>query len=89
MKNVMLCLALAVFVMVPLAGCQSGDKVTADSIRWDLADDLHTPALTREETDNRIFHTMTVNLRKLDDEVVRLLLLDRPSRGFNYPSILE
>ncbi|NBB83247.1 MAG: hypothetical protein GVY28_07555 [Alphaproteobacteria bacterium] len=74
-------------MLLAVVGCS--DKITAQDIRHDMPGDLHTPAETREQYNNRTALTATVNLRKFNQDVMRLLLLDRPTRGLSYPTALE
>jgi len=74
-------------MLLAAVGCQ--DKITAEDLRHDMPGDLHTPAETREEYKNRAALTATVNLRRFNQDVMRVLLLDRPSRGLDYPTALE
>lgn len=86
MRYVVLLIA-ALALSISATGCN--DEITAADIRRDLADDLHTPTLTKGEDYNRTHHTFTINLRKLNDELSRLLLFDRASRGIQQPTVQE
>jgi len=79
---------LCVMVVGLTTGCTEEAKekeITADSIRYDMAGDLHTMTMTNDEYNNRAGHTMTVNWRNISDDIHRLLLLDHPQRAFNGP----
>ncbi len=65
------------------------DEITAAEMRAEMANDLHTPAQTRTEYENRTSLTTIINGRKFNQDVMRTLLLDRPSRGMDYPTSLE
>jgi len=88
MRYVLACLIAASLTLA--VGCSSEPKpITAESLRQDMPADLHTPAETREEYLNRTHLTTTINMRKFNQDVLRLLLLDRPARTMDYPTALE
>jgi len=82
---------LTALVLITLAfaavGCNA--QLTAADIRADLADDLITPGQTKGEYRNQIAHTNIINLRKFNEDLKRLLLLERPFRGPYYVSTME
>lgn len=65
------------------------EEIKLGKLRRQMADDLHTPGATREEYENRAHLTKIINDRKFNQDVMRVLLLDRPSRALDYPTTLE
>lgn len=61
-----------------LAGCQSEQRITADSVRADMSPELETLALTPQQRLNRTARTIDTNLRQFNDDWDALWLLDRP-----------
>lgn len=66
-------------------GCSSGDKHTA-RFRSNPTPELDTLARRRTDIDNRLTITNDTNLRSFNEDIGRLLLLDRPSRLTPQPS---
>ena len=60
-----------------IGGCS--DKFTAKTARKNISPSLDTLSLTREQMKNRSARTMDINLRQLNEDVDRLLLLDQPT----------
>lgn len=85
MKYVLTFVVLGIAALA-LTGC---NDITADSIRSDLPKDLHTPGETKGQVDNRVAFTSTVDLRNFNQDMLRFMLMDRPSRSLDYPSIGE
>jgi hypothetical protein len=83
---------LIVVGTVALAGCSDNkepDDISVQSLRWDMHGDLYTPVMTREENHSRSAHTMTMNMRKFEDDIRRLMLFDHASRSMDHPTIQE
>ncbi len=83
-------LAAAVLIALGLmGGCEDQAKrtepVDVDQLRADLADDLVTYGATQGQVDNQITRTSYHNLRGLNQDLLHLLLLERPSRHIAYP----
>lgn len=85
--RIVIALSAALFLSVALTGCN--DEITASDVRRDMASDLQTPALSKEENYNRIHHTFTMNLRKMQDDLTRLMLFDHASRSLHHPTTQE
>ncbi len=69
-----------------LGGCN--DEVTVDELRYDMYGDLKSAAMTKTEYHSESGLAMTINMRKMQDDIHRLLLLDRATRG-GHPTIQE
>lgn len=90
MKNLVLLLAVAGLGW-SLVGCDENKTKTMslDELRWDMAGDLNSTYETTDEANNRMAHTTIINGRKINSDLRRLFLLDRPSRDVSAPSIME
>ncbi len=51
----------------------------------EMGKDMAAPARTQVEHDGRVARTMILNIDKANEDLTRLLLLDRPSRSMYYP----
>jgi len=73
------------------AGCNNqGEKpMSNDEIRSSMVSDLATTYETEEEVKNRFTHTSIINGRKINADLMRLFLLDHPSRDVSSPTIQE
>jgi len=78
---------LAAAAVGTLVGCSTGDynEELADEVRGDLSPELDT--MHERPTDVKNRHALTVdeNLRLLNEDMARLLLLDRPSILAEHP----
>lgn len=75
--------------LVLLAGCQEAKEkpISVDEVRSWMVDDLSTPYETEAEVANRATHTVIINGRKINADLMRMFLLDRPSRDVSAPTI--
>jgi len=75
--------------LVLLAGCQEPKEkqVSIDEVRSWMVEDLSTPYETEDEVANRATHTAIINGRKINADLMRLFLLDHPSRDISAPTI--
>lgn len=87
MRYVLLCVMVLATASV-LAGCNKSAR-GPEYYRNQLADDLHTPMETKAEVSNRVAHTNIMNLRKLNDEWLRIWLVDHPSWSMGAPTPYE
>jgi hypothetical protein len=74
-----------------LGGCGDEYKgeAQAEHYRDMIADDLEFPGQSDAEIDNRIRQTKIVNLRSINQDWIRLWLLDRPRRSMDYVTITD
>lgn len=82
-----LTLGLLGIMAVATSGCSN--DMTAASVRGDMHKDLVTPGETAGEVENRMAFTSTVNTNNFNQDLLRFMLLDRPSRSIQYPTIGE
>ncbi len=80
-----LLLAALVVGLSLMAGCDTSPRSDVDQLRADIADDLVTYGQTQGQVDNQITRTSYHNMRGINDDLMRILLLDRPSRSSYYP----
>ncbi len=53
---------------------------TATAYRLDPTPGVRESSFTQDDQDNRVANTIDTNLRKMNEDLGRLFLLDRPSR---------
>ena len=69
------CALVLALGLLTVAGCSN--KFTAKTARKNISPSLDTLSLTPEQRKNRHARTVDVNLRQVNEDVDRLLLLDR------------
>ncbi len=84
MKRTLLLLAVCSCLVLPLlaTGC---NRITADSVRWNMTPELQSVALSKEQRKNKHHRVYDHTLRQVHDDWDYLLLLDRPRRMSKYP----
>ena len=77
------CAALWITMLLALSACARKD--VAYQYYKDMGKDMAMPARTQVEHDGRVARTFIHNIDKANEDLTRLLLLDRPSRSMWYP----
>jgi len=90
MKTTVFALILTgLFVLA--SGCEENkeqpEAMSIDELRSSMVADLSTPYETEQEVANRFTHTAIINGRKINADLMRLFLLDHPSRDISAPTI--
>lgn len=84
MKYILSLAALGIMAL-GMVGCSN--EITAQRMREEMPKELATPAETKGQVDNRIAYTATRELRGFNEDLLRFMLLDRPSPSIEYPDV--
>ena len=84
-RSVLSLAAICAMLALSVAAGGCSQEITGDTVRANLTPELQSLAHTSEQNKNRVAITIDTNTRSIWDDVLNLLLLDRPARLNRYP----
>lgn len=84
-RSVLSIAAVCALFALSLAAGGCSQEITGDTIRANMTPELQSLAHTPEQNKNRVAITIDTNMRSIWDDVLSILLLDRPARLNRYP----